>query len=146
MCRSLAHNHSPCQWLFSVPGATWHCQDLQGRRRSWPLFSFEPGIRQACCSSVNFRWFPEVSSFFLMMGNSSWASTSQENYPVTSQQVISVFPQVKHMGLKDFIISQSLLLQIACLSPKLIFVSSVSTWINKNINTFPERKLIPISL
>lgn len=59
---------------------------------------------------------------FLMMENLSWISTVQENYPVTSQQVISVFLQARHMGLKDFIISLSLLHDILCTTPKLIFV------------------------
>lgn len=59
---------------------------------------------------------------FSMMENLSCISTIQENYPVTSQQVISVFLQAKHMGLKDFIISLSLLCKILCLTPKLIFV------------------------
>lgn len=122
MCRFLAHNRSLCLWLFWAPGVTWHCRALSRRTRFLPLFNFEPGIRLGSCYSRSFSWFQGVSSSFLMMENLSCISTIQENHPVTSQQVISVFLQAKHMGLKDFIISLSLLCKILCLTPKLIFV------------------------
>lgn len=107
--RFLAHNHSLCLWLSWAPGVTWHSQHLPKRKPSQPVFNSEPGIRWDFCSSVKSSWFRAVFFSCSAMGNLNWISTSQERHPVTSQQVLNVFLQAKHMSFEDFVISVPLL-------------------------------------